>query len=81
MFDYVAANFADMEVHCSTQMGVDDLEGTMLLKEMGADRVVLAREVDLADVKKSGKLQRFPSRCLFTVRCVFPTPETALCPA
>ena len=29
VFDYVAANFADMEVHCSTQMGVDDLEGTM----------------------------------------------------
>ena len=49
VFDYVASNFADMEVHCSTQMGVDDLEGTMLLKEMGADRVVLAREVDLAE--------------------------------
>ena len=26
VFDYVAANFADMEVHCSTQMGVDILE-------------------------------------------------------
>ena len=68
VFDYVAANFADMEVHCSTQMGVDDLEGTMLLKEMGADRVVLAREVDLADVKKIRKAAKIPievvcSRC------------------
>lgn len=60
VFDYVAANFADMEVHCSTQMGVDDLEGTMLLKEMGADRVVLAREVDLADVKKIRKAAKIP---------------------
>lgn len=60
VFDYVAANFADMEVHCSTQMGVDDLEGTMLLKEMGADRVVLAREVDLAEVKKIRKAAKIP---------------------
>ena len=60
VFDYVTANFADMEVHCSTQMGVDDLEGTMLLKEMGADRVVLAREVDLADVKKIRKAAKIP---------------------
>ncbi len=60
VFDYVASNFADMEVHCSTQMGVDDLEGTMLLKEMGADRVVLAREVDLADVKKIRKAAKIP---------------------
>lgn len=60
VFDYVAANFADMEVHCSTQMGVDDLEGTMLLKEMGADRVVLAREVGLADVKKIRKAAKIP---------------------
>ncbi len=62
VFDYVAANFADMEVHCSTQMGVDDLEGTMLLKEMGADRVVLAREVDLADVKKNQESCKDPHR-------------------
>ena len=60
VFDYVTANFADMEVHCSTQMGVDDLEGTMLLKEMGADRVVLAREVNLADVKKIRKAAKIP---------------------
>ena len=33
VFDYVAGNFVDMEVHCSTQMGIDDLEGTLFLRK------------------------------------------------
>lgn len=60
VFDYVAGNFVDMEVHCSTQMGIDDLEGTLLFKEMGADRVVMAREVDIADVKQIRKAAKSP---------------------
>lgn len=60
VFDYVAGNFVDMEVHCSTQMGIDDLEGTLLFKEMGADRVVMAREVDIADVKQIRKAAKIP---------------------
>ncbi len=46
---YIVENFPEMEAHISTQMGIDDLEGTLLCKEMGAKRVVLAREVPLAD--------------------------------
>ena len=60
VFDYVAGNFVDMEVHCSTQMGIDDLEGALLFKEMGADRVVMAREVDIADVKQIRKAAKSP---------------------
>ena len=60
VFDYVTGNFVDMEVHCSTQMGIDDLEGTLLFKEMGADRVVMAREVDIADVKQIRKAAKIP---------------------
>ena len=60
VFEYVAGNFVDMEVHCSTQMGIDDLEGTLLFKEMGADRVVMAREVDIADVKQIRKAAKIP---------------------
>ena len=60
VFDYVAGNFVDIEVHCSTQMGIDDLEGTLLFKEMGADRVVMAREVDIADVKQIRKAAKIP---------------------
>lgn len=44
--EYAAGRFEDMEAHCSTQMGVDDAEGALLCKELGARRVVLAREVD-----------------------------------
>jgi len=40
-FDYGVSNFEDMEIHCSTQMGIDDLDGTLLCKELGAKRVVL----------------------------------------
>ena len=32
-FQYIVDNFEDMEAHCSTQMGLDDLEGTLLFKE------------------------------------------------
>ena len=45
VFNYAVQNFEDMETHCSTQMGIDDLAGTLLFKELGADRVVLSREV------------------------------------
>ena len=40
----------DMEAHCSTQMGIDDLEGTLLLKNLGANRVVLSREVEIEKI-------------------------------
>jgi len=49
--DFIVTNFLDMEAHCSTQMGIDDLDGTLLMKELGANRVVLAREVDIEKVK------------------------------
>lgn len=60
VFDYVAENFEDMEVHCSTQMGIDDLEGTLLCKELGSDRVVLARETAIEEVKEIRKAAGIP---------------------
>lgn len=51
LLDYVARHFEDMEAHCSTQMGVDDLEGALLCKELGARRVVLSREVGIEKVR------------------------------
>ena len=44
VFEYIVEHFPDMEAHCSTQMGIDDLDGTLMCKELGAKRVVLARE-------------------------------------
>ncbi len=59
-FDYIIENFIDMEAHCSTQMGIDDLDGTLLLKEMGAKRVVLSREVEIEKVKEIRKAAKIP---------------------
>lgn len=52
VLEYVASHFEDMEAHCSTQMGLSDLEGAQLAKELGAKRVVLAREVPVDEVKR-----------------------------
>lgn len=58
--DYIVKNFLDMEAHCSTQMGIDDLDGTLLFKELGAKRVVLSREVEIEKVKEIKRLAKIP---------------------
>ena len=60
VFEYIVNSFTDMEAHCSTQMGIDDLEGTLLFKELGADRVVLAREVPIERVKEIRHTAKIP---------------------
>ncbi len=57
---YAEEHFEDMEVHCSTQMGIDDLEGTLFCKEQGVDRVVLARETSIDKVKDIKKAAQIP---------------------
>ena len=59
-FQYIVDNFEDMEAHCSTQMGIDDLEGTLLWKEKGAKRVVLSREVPIEKVKEIRRIANIP---------------------
>lgn len=58
--DYIIKNFLDMEAHCSTQMGIDDLDGTLLFKELGAKRVVLSREVGIEKVKEIKRIAKIP---------------------
>lgn len=58
--DFIVNNFLDMEAHCSTQMGIDDLDGTLLMKELGANRVVLAREVGIEKVKEIRRISGIP---------------------
>ena len=58
--DYLVKNFLDMEAHCSTQMGIDDLDGTLLFKELGAKRVVLSREVEIEKVKEIKRIAKIP---------------------
>ena len=59
IFTYVVEHYPSFEAHCSTQMGLDDLDGVMLFKEMGAARVVLSREVpqtELLEIRKKSKI-------------------------
>ncbi len=44
--------FPDFQMHASTQMSVHNLEGVQLLEEMGFQRVVLAREMSVEEIKE-----------------------------
>lgn len=50
-FQIMKRYFPDMELHASTQMTITGAGGTALLKEMGATRIVPAREMSLEEVK------------------------------
>lgn len=52
VFRAVREWFADLSIHASTQMTVTGVGGARFLKEEGADRVVLARELSLKEIKK-----------------------------
>ncbi len=44
--------FPQMELHVSTQMTITGVYGARLLKELGATRIVPARELSLAEIRK-----------------------------
>lgn len=50
-FQVLKRNFPEMELHASTQMTITGAGGMSLLKDMGATRVVPAREMSLEEVK------------------------------
>ena len=51
-FEVMKEAFPQMELHASTQMTITGPYGTALLKEMGATRIVPAREMSLAEIRK-----------------------------
>ena len=50
-FSYLKRYFPDMELHASTQMTITGAHGAALLKEMGATRIVPARELSLKEIE------------------------------
>ena len=48
---YIKDNY-NVEVHLSTQLSISNIESVKFLKEMGVDRIVLAREVGRNDIKR-----------------------------
>ena len=47
--------FPDMDIHGSTQMTINNLYGAIFLQEMGFERVVLARELSVDEIKHISK--------------------------
>lgn len=50
-FQLIKKTYPDFELHCSTQMTLHNRQGVALLKEMGAGRAVLARELPIDEIR------------------------------
>jgi putative protease len=56
----IRATSPDLEIHASTQMSVTGVEGVRLAKELGCSRVILARELSLAEVARITQTSELP---------------------
>ena len=54
-FSAIVKNMPEIRLHASTQMTVHSLEGAILLKNQGFDRIVLSRELSLPEVEHIAK--------------------------
>ena len=52
VFSFVKNCFPDLAIHCSTQMTITGWESAKMLEQMGASRVVTARELSLDEIRK-----------------------------
>ena len=52
VISYIQEHFPDLPIHTSTQMTITGVEGAKLLKNLGVERVVLARELSIDEMKK-----------------------------
>lgn len=52
VFAYIRQHFPGLAIHASTQMTITGAEGASLLKQMGASRVVTARELSLEEIAR-----------------------------
>lgn len=49
---YIREHFPNLPIHTSTQMTITGVEGAKLLKNLGVERVVLARELSIEEMKQ-----------------------------
>ncbi len=60
LFNYITSTYKSIEAHASTQMGIDDVNGAKIVKELGGTRVVVARETPIKvirDIKKQTNIE------------------------
>lgn len=55
LFHYIHTRFPDLEIHCSTQMHIHNLDGTRFIHKMGASRIVIARETPIQLIQEMCK--------------------------
>lgn len=60
LINYVKKHFPKMEAHVSTQLSSLNCEAIKMLKEFGADRVVLAREASMEEIKEISNNSSLP---------------------
>lgn len=53
----IRSSYPELEMHASTQMAVHNKEGALFLKSLGFTRVVLARELTLAEIKEIAAIE------------------------
>ena len=63
VFQFIKRNFPDLSLHASTQMTITGVEGARLLGVMGADRIVLSRELTLSEIRKIRKEVEIELEC------------------
>ncbi|MDD3414279.1 MAG: DUF3656 domain-containing protein [Lachnospiraceae bacterium] len=49
---FIKKQFPDLPIHASTQMSLTAAEGAKFLKELGAERIVTAREITLKEIQE-----------------------------
>ena len=54
-FAFLKREFPNLDLHASTQMSVHSVQSAALLEKLGASRVVPARELSLAEIKRIKK--------------------------
>lgn len=52
VFAFIKKHFPGMELHASTQMTITGPDGVRFWKEAGADRIVLARELSIDEIRR-----------------------------
>ncbi len=66
----------DVPIHISTQANVLNYEAVKFWQDLGATRIILARELSLKEIEQIAiKSLRLNWKSLFTALCAFPTRE------
>ena len=63
VFDFIKKQFPGMELHASTQMSIANADGARFFAQAGADRVVLARELSLTEIRQIHARVDVPLEC------------------